>query len=190
MDRLDPLPKRWVGKPSKTALNSPWALNVHEKDLYIAMAGPHQIWKMPLDESIVGPYAGNGREDIVDGPLVPRQPYDLGYSSFAQPSGLTSDGIWLYVADSEGSSIRAVPFDPRKRVKTVVGTSRLDFGRLFVFGDVDGRRDRGKAAALPWRDLSRRQDLCNRHIQQQGQNSRCQDRRNQDVGGDRKTRPR
>ena len=36
------------------------------------MAGPHQIWKMPLDETgEIGPFAGNGREDIVDGPLLP-----------------------------------------------------------------------------------------------------------------------
>ncbi len=134
------LPDRWVGPPKTTGLNSPWALHVHEDNLYIAMAGPHQIWKMPLDESEIGPYAGNGREDIVDGPLLPRTPYEVGYSSFAQPSGLTSDGTWLYVADSEGSSIRAVPFDPQGKVRTVVGTSELPYGRLFEFGDRDGER--------------------------------------------------
>jgi DNA-binding beta-propeller fold protein YncE len=132
------LPDRWVAPPLKTAINSPWALWVHGEDLYIAMAGPHQIWKMPLDESEIGPYAGNGREDIVDGPLLPKRPYEEGYSSFAQPSGLTSDGTWLYVADSEGSSIRAVPFDPDEEVKTVVGSAHLPVGRLFAFGDVDG----------------------------------------------------
>ncbi len=41
-----------------TALASPWALWQHGNDLYIAMAGMHQIWKMPLDESTIGPYAG------------------------------------------------------------------------------------------------------------------------------------
>ena len=136
-----PLPTRWVGKPAATALNSPWDLWIHQQDLYIAMAGPHQIWKMPLDESEIGPYAGNGREDIVDGPLLPRSPYEPGYASFAQPSGLASDGEWLYVADSEGSSIRAVPFDPGKQVRTVVGTADLPFNRLFHFGDKDGSRD-------------------------------------------------
>ena len=133
--------EQWTGDPKKTALNSPWALWVHGDDLYIAMAGPHQIWKMPLDESKIGPYAGNGREDIVDGPLLPSQPYALGASSFAQPSGLTSDGTWLYVADTEGSSIRAVPFDTKKTVKTVVGTADQRGGRLFIFGDKDGDRD-------------------------------------------------
>ncbi|MCH8921822.1 MAG: redoxin domain-containing protein [Planctomycetes bacterium] len=136
------LPERFVGKASETALNSPWALWVHEKNLYIAMAGPHQIWKMTLDEKEIGPYAGNGQEDIVDGPLLPPEPYRAGYSSFAQPSGLASDGTWLYVADSEGSSIRAVPFNTSADVKTVVGTAWMPSGRLFVFGDVDGQGQR------------------------------------------------
>jgi DNA-binding beta-propeller fold protein YncE len=136
----DELPDRWIGPPAATALNSPWALWVHKQDLYIAMAGPHQIWKMPLDEREIGPYAGNGREDIVDGPLLPRVPYMLGFSSFAQPSGLSSDGTWLFVADSEGSSVRGVPFDTKKHVKTVIGSDLLDGGRLFAFGDKDGPR--------------------------------------------------
>ncbi|MCA9124018.1 MAG: redoxin domain-containing protein [Planctomycetales bacterium] len=141
VDLTGELPQRFVDKPLSTAINSPWALWAHEDALYIAMAGPHQIWKMPLDESEIGPYAGNGREDIVDGPLLPPVPYQQGYSSFAQPSGLASDGKWLFVADSEGSSIRAVPIDPKQQVRTVVGTADLPHGRLFEFGDVDGARD-------------------------------------------------
>ncbi len=138
-------PDRFVGPPLKTALNSPWDLWIHGQDLYIAMAGPHQIWKMPLDESEIGPFAGNGREDIVDGPLLPREPYEEGFASFAQPSGLTSDGERLYVADSEGSSIRSVPFDAAGEVTTVIGTAYLTRGRLFHFGDADGK---GKEALL------------------------------------------
>ncbi len=141
-DRIGTLTQahRWLGPPLKTALNSPWALWIEGRDLYIAMAGPHQIWKMPLGRSRqIGPYAGNGREDIVDGPLLPVQPYERGYASFAQPSGLASDGKVLYVADSEGSSIRAVPFNPKGQVTTVIGTSSLPAGRLFAFGDVDGQ---------------------------------------------------
>jgi DNA-binding beta-propeller fold protein YncE len=133
------LPDRFVGPPRETELNSPWDLAIHGRDLYIAMAGPHQIWKMPLDESEIGPYSGNSREDIVDGPLLPSEPYEAGYASFAQPSGLASDGQMLYVADSEGSSIRAVPFDATGQVHTVVGTASLPAGRrLFTFGDRDG----------------------------------------------------
>ncbi|QDU98049.1 thioredoxin-like domain-containing protein [Lignipirellula cremea] len=157
-------PKRFVGLPRRTALNSPWALHIHGEDLYIAMAGPHQIWKMPLDESEIGPYAGNGREDIVDGALLPDEPYQaeglrggglVTFSAFAQPSGLASDGEWLYVADSEGSSIRAVPFDMNKPVQTLVGTSNLVAGRLFEFGLVDGARDKAKLQhplGVAWHD--------------------------------------
>lgn len=122
----------------KTALNSPWDLWIDGRQLYIAMAGFHQIWRMHLDRATIQPYAGNGREDVVDGPLLPDRPYQLGASSFAQPSGLASDGQWLYVADSEGSSIRAVPLDPRRDVQTVAGTSHLPAARLFTFGDIDG----------------------------------------------------
>ena len=139
------IPERFVGKPLQTSLNSPWDLWIHDKDLYIAMAGSHQIWKMPLDESEIGPYSGNGREDIVDGQLLPKRPYDrAGYASYAQPSGLASDGEWLYVADSEGSSIRAVPFDSTKEVATIVGTAQLPHSRLFEFGDVDGPKAKAK----------------------------------------------
>ena len=120
--------------PRGTSLASPWALWAHGNDLYIAMAGAHQIWTMRLDASRIGAFAGNGREDIVDGPLLPSVPYDASYSSFAQPSGLASDGERLFVADSEGSAIRAVPFDPEGRVETLVGLT----GTLFDFGDVDG----------------------------------------------------
>ncbi len=138
------IPQRWAGPPKTTALNSPWALYVQDEFLYIAMAGPHQIWRMPLDQSEIGPYAGNGREDIVDGPLLPRSPYTMGFSSFAQPSGLASDGKWLFVADSEGSSIRAVPFDPKDKVRTVVGSESEPYGRLFDFGDIDGPKEKAK----------------------------------------------
>lgn len=128
----------WNGNIRTTPLGSPWDLWIHDDTLFIAMAGPHQIWSMKLNSKSIGPYAGNGREDIVDGALMPSAPYAEDASSFAQPSGLTSDGQWLYVADSEGSSIRAVPLNPRQEVRTVVGTSHLPQARLFTFGDQDG----------------------------------------------------
>jgi DNA-binding beta-propeller fold protein YncE len=116
------------------SLSSPWALCLHENDLYIAMAGMHQIWRMPIDGSRIAPYAGNGRENVADGPLLPKVPYDQSFASFAQPSGLTTDGGQLFVADSEGSTVRAVPFDPKGTVKTLVGLTNT----LFDFGDIDG----------------------------------------------------
>jgi sugar lactone lactonase YvrE len=125
-------------RPTEVDLNSPWALATQGNKLFIAMAGAHQIWEMPLDESKIRSYAGNGREDIVDGALLSSQPFQSGYSSFAQPSGLATDGKWLFVADSEGSSVRAVPLDEKKEVRTLIGTADLSDARLFTFGDVDG----------------------------------------------------
>jgi len=134
---------RYVGDPAKTPLNSPWDLCIHGGAIYVAMAGPHQIWRMPLDASEIGAYAGNGLEDVVDGKLLPKVPYQEGTASFAQPSGLATDGERLFVADSEGSSIRVVPLADAKGmvrggVRTVVGTAALERARLFTFGDVDG----------------------------------------------------
>ena len=121
------------------AISSPWDLLYHNGVLYIAMAGPHQIWQMHINEKTgrIGravPYAGNGVEDIADGPLLPRQPYQQGFASFAQPSGLATDGRRLFVADSEGSAIRSVPFGGNGEVTTLVGPVRS----LFDFGDADG----------------------------------------------------
>jgi thiol-disulfide isomerase/thioredoxin len=116
------------GDALKTGLNSPWDLLYHKGKLYVAMAGHHQIWTYDPENRTVNPYAGNGREDIGDGPLAE--------SSFAQPSGLASDGTNLYVADSEISAIRSVPLGGKGRVKTIVGEG------LFEFGDVDGVGDK------------------------------------------------
>jgi DNA-binding beta-propeller fold protein YncE len=105
-------------------LNSPWDVVLDGDQLYIAMAGHHQIWRLDLKEKKIAPYAGNGRETIGDGVLRK--------AMFAQPSGLVSDGKFLYVADSEISALRKVALDPDGKVETLVGRG------LFVFGDVDG----------------------------------------------------
>ena len=131
---------RFVGPALKTPLNSPWALVARGHDLFVAMAGSHQIWRLALAKNAeIGPFAGNGREDIVDGPHLPARPFEEGFSSFAQPSGLASDGKFLYVADPEVSAIRRVPMNGKGRVETLVGEG------LFEFGDIDGP---GKEARL------------------------------------------
>ena len=106
-------------------LNSPWDLQIAHGVLFVAMAGSHQIFGIDLEGGYIAGHAGSGREDHVDGPLL--------VAAMAQPSGLTSDGEHLFVADSEISSVRAVSLDPRGgHVRTVVGKG------LFDFGDVDG----------------------------------------------------
>ncbi|MCS6865818.1 MAG: thioredoxin-like domain-containing protein [Gemmataceae bacterium] len=113
-----PIPAKEIG------LNSPWDLLIEGDKMYIALAGHHQIWVLDLKANTVMPYAGTGAETLRDGALRA--------ACFAQPSGLASDGQRLFVADSETSSLRAVPLDPDARVQTLVGRG------LFVFGDRDG----------------------------------------------------
>jgi DNA-binding beta-propeller fold protein YncE len=113
--------------PARTiSLSSPWDLQLLGRQLFITMAGMHQIWKLDLDKNEVSTFAGSGREARLDGPLA-----DAG---FAQPSGITTDGKRLYIADSESNIIRAI--DPAAgTVETLVG------GDLFEFGDEDGSGD-------------------------------------------------
>ena len=105
-------------------LSSPWDLVFHGGAVYIAMAGIHQLWVLDLKERQVRPYAGNGRESPIDGPLLS--------ASLDQPSGITTDGQKLYFADSEASAIRYADLDSSGSVGSIVGFD------LFVFGDVDG----------------------------------------------------
>ena len=115
------------GGPARTtALSSPWDLQLVERSLYIAMAGPHQIWRLDLDNNAVSIFAGSGREARLDG--------SLSESGFAQPSGIASIENTLYVADSESNIIRGIDIGGGT-VKTLVG------GDLFEFGDVDGSGD-------------------------------------------------
>jgi DNA-binding beta-propeller fold protein YncE len=107
-------------------LSSPWDLQLVQRQLYITMAGTHQIWKLDLDKQEVSTFAGSGREARADGPLL-----DAG---FAQPSGITTDGQRLFIADSESNIIRAISLADGG-VETIVG------GDLFDFGDVDGSGD-------------------------------------------------
>ena len=113
-----------AGMARATALNSPWDLQLVGRTLYIAMAGPHQIWQLDLDKQQVSPFAGSGREARTDGPVEE--------AAFAQPSALATDGKTLYVSDAEANIIRAINLDANPKVKTLVG------GDLFDFGDKDG----------------------------------------------------
>ena len=113
------------GAGLETKLNSPWDIEKVGNSLFIAMAGSHQIWEMLLETGTISTYAGIGAESCVDG--------NLSESAFSQPSGITTDGQELYIADSEISSIRGVGLGKQAQVRTVCGS-----GELFGFGNVDG----------------------------------------------------
>jgi DNA-binding beta-propeller fold protein YncE len=111
------------GPGPSTPLSSPWDLALVDRILYIAMAGTHQIWTLDLDRGTVAPFAGTGREGLLDG--------SKSEACFAQSSGLTTFNGHLYVADSEVSAVRDIDLETG-RVTTLVGED------LFVFGDQDG----------------------------------------------------
>lgn len=117
-----------AGFAPDTALASPWdvEMNADGTNLYIAMAGPHQLWAISMADQTVGPIVGSGREGLVDGTFADAQ--------LAQPSGLYYDAGTLYFADSESSSIRYADINGRE-VHTLAGPRTND---LFDFGDVDG----------------------------------------------------
>jgi thiol-disulfide isomerase/thioredoxin len=112
-----------TGPAMKIALNSPWDLQLVGRTLYIAMAGPHQIWQLDLDKKEISTYAGSGREARIDGARDE--------AAFAQPSALATDGKSLFVSDAEANIIRAIDLVTGE-VRTLVG------GDLFDFGDSDG----------------------------------------------------
>ncbi|MDY6898966.1 MAG: thioredoxin-like domain-containing protein, partial [Cyanobacteriota bacterium] len=106
-------------------INSPWDLVKLDNKLFIAMAGSHQVWELDLESNIIKSYAGRGAESCFDG--------ELSESAFAQPSGITTNGYELYIADSEVSSIRSIDLEKRE-VGTICGS-----GDLNAFGDIDGQ---------------------------------------------------
>ncbi|XP_022223078.1 NHL repeat-containing protein 2 [Drosophila obscura] len=116
--------------------------NVPEKTiLLISMAGTHQIWGY-FPEGIIWwkfrkfeplccvSLIGNGLEENRNN-SYPQN------AAFAQPSGLAMSKDFLYVADSESSSIRKASMIDGK-VMPVVGGDRNPLN-LFAFGDVDGK---------------------------------------------------
>jgi DNA-binding beta-propeller fold protein YncE len=103
---------------------TPWDVWLDGQRLFVAMSGSHQIWVMDTKTQKFVAFAGDQTEEIQDGLRLA--------AKFAQPSGLTSDGKYLYVADAEVSAIRRIPLDGVGQVETLVGRG------LFVFGDRDG----------------------------------------------------
>jgi DNA-binding beta-propeller fold protein YncE len=128
------------GPALQRGLNSPWDLYLEGDRLFIAMAGHHQIWTLNLKDKMLERFAGDGRENIRDGP------HEI--ARFAQPSGITSDGKYLYVADCEVSAVRKVPIDGQGRVTTLVGRGLFEFGDNDGPGRVEEPLDRDKEAKL------------------------------------------
>lgn len=114
-------------KGREQALSSPWDLVFHRDQLFIAMAGTHQIWVHSLASGETSAYSGTGAEARYDGVEA----------TWAQPSGLALHGNSLYVADSESSSVRKIDLVDGN-VMTLAGGDMLHPQNLFAYGDRDG----------------------------------------------------
>lgn len=112
---------------ARGAMSSPWDLAVANDLVYIAMAGLHELWTLPLAGGIAEVFAGSGAEEVHDAPHAE--------AALAQPMGLCVDDATVWFVDAESSAVRAAERDPAGGVRTVVGTG------LFDFGDVDGTGD-------------------------------------------------
>jgi len=125
-------------------ISSPWDLCLIEQGggsgLLVAMAGSHQMWLYCLSDitwwkgvtykqGIMVRVVGSGMEENRNNSY----PHKAG---LAQPSGICCDQDWVYLADSESSTVRKVN---RKdgAVKNLCGGER-DPTNLFAYGDVDG----------------------------------------------------
>ncbi|MCX4584009.1 NHL domain-containing thioredoxin family protein [Streptomyces sp. NBC_01481] len=113
----------WQGSPTNgpardVDLSSPWDVAWWQGEVWIAMAGVHQLWAYDPELGTVRVAAGTTNEGLVDGPVAE--------AWFAQPSGLAATEERLWVADSETSALRYV--DREGAVHTAVGTGLFDFG--------------------------------------------------------------
>ncbi|MFN2549580.1 MAG: thioredoxin-like domain-containing protein [Myxococcales bacterium] len=105
-------------RAEETALRSPWDVAPRGPELYVALAGSHQV--ALIQDGFIEPIAGNGREAQIDGPGLD--------AALAQPSGLSLQGDVLYVADSESSGVRALDLRSRKIYSLAGGPGLFDFG--------------------------------------------------------------
>lgn len=119
------------GRGTDAPLASPWDIALDGENLYIAMTGSHQIWRLHLPSGEIVPFAGTGEEGIRDGPAD--------RAALAQPSGLALPGDgWLYFVDSESSTVRRVSLPAQPEETPVVETVAGPVWDLFTFGVADG----------------------------------------------------
>ncbi|MGW0230583.1 NHL domain-containing thioredoxin family protein [Actinopolymorpha singaporensis] len=110
---------QWMRGDGVGALSSPWDVAWYAGQVWVAMAGIHQLWTFDPASREARPVAGTTNEGLADGPLP--------QAWFAQTSGLavSADGRRLWLADAETSALRYVEDG---EVHTVVGTGLFDFG--------------------------------------------------------------
>jgi len=111
-------------------ISTPWDVLVEDDQVFIAMAGTHQIWSYDLKQKIAKNYSGNGSEQNLNRT-------DRLLAAWAQPSGLAVGNGELFVADSESSTVRAIHLKSGA-TRTIAGGENAQPRNLFAFGDKDG----------------------------------------------------
>ncbi|MGH7564550.1 MAG: hypothetical protein ACREK5_09015 [Gemmatimonadota bacterium] len=102
------------GDPIETALLSPWDVLLWNYNLFIAMAGSHQVWRLDLKDSVLESHAEAGDGGGPSG------------AGLVAPMALATDGQALYFAHAASSSVRRVAFEPGGEVEILVGTGAAD----------------------------------------------------------------
>ncbi len=115
----DPVPPG--ADPRDASLSSPWDLawSPALRQVVVAMAGIHQLWRFDPAARSLAVWAGTANEGLLDGPVAD--------AWFAQPSGLADGGDRLWLVDAETSSLRDVADGT---VTTAVGSGLFDFGHV------------------------------------------------------------
>lgn len=113
----------------ETTMHTPSDLALAGGELFVAVSGLNQIWRIDLARDRASVLAGSGQLGLADG--------FAGDAGFAQPSGLGIIGRQLVVADAAASAIRWVHIDQRN-VDTALGAG------LYDFGDVPGTREQAR----------------------------------------------
>ena len=111
-------------------ISTPWDVFVEGDQVFIAMAGTHQIWSYDLKKKIAKNYSGNGSEQNLNRA-------DRLLAAWAQPSGLAVGNGELFIADSESSTVRAIDLASGS-TRTIAGGENAQPRNLFAFGDKDG----------------------------------------------------
>ncbi len=112
------------------SISTPWDVLVESGQVFIAMAGTHQIWSYDLEQKIAKNFSGNGSEQNLNHT-------DRLLAAWAQPSGLAIGNGELFIADSESSTVRAINL-ASGATRTIAGGENDKPRNLFAFGDTDG----------------------------------------------------
>ncbi len=107
------------GTPLKIALNAPMDIVSDGANLYIAMAGLHQVWQLDIENNYISNFIGAGIESMIDGPF--------GNSGLAKPCGLSLRGNRLFIAEGNSSALRCADLSTH-RLTTLIGIGIFDFG--------------------------------------------------------------